>query len=414
MKQLTCEMCGGTELVKQEGVFACQNCGTKYSVEEAKKMMVEGTVEVTGTVRVDNTANIKNFLNLAENANLVGNNKEAEDYCNRILEIDPENYIAWLLKGKSAGWQSTIAKNRFGESVSCFANAIKFVPENSRDIVVNDASNAITSLSDAMLNQVCNNFLERPSADWGATLIEAVHSSTLLASDFLAACGINPIDYRNRVASEISSCVLEAWKSALSKYKLDKKIAKDEKAVAAIRGILIDATPDSDDIINAFYGCRLIMEAAINISPEDLKTNIQRYNDLIKMSNDFTWQINSASSECNKKNKEYEQKIKELHHKIKELDPSYEIPKTGCYVATAVYGSYNCPQVWILRRFRDNTLSSTWYGRIFIRLYYASSPVIVKKFGHTTWFNNLFKKKLDVFIKKLNDSGVSDKPYCDE
>jgi len=41
MKQLVCEMCGGNDLIKQDGVFVCQNCKTKYSVEEAKKMMVE-------------------------------------------------------------------------------------------------------------------------------------------------------------------------------------------------------------------------------------------------------------------------------------------------------------------------------------------------------------------------------------
>jgi len=41
MKQLVCEMCGSKELVKQDGVFVCQSCSTKYSVEEAKKMMVE-------------------------------------------------------------------------------------------------------------------------------------------------------------------------------------------------------------------------------------------------------------------------------------------------------------------------------------------------------------------------------------
>ena len=30
-----------------------------------------------------------------------------------------------------------------------------------------------------------------------------------------------------------------------------------------------------------------------------------------------------------------------------------EVKKGGCYVATAVYGSYDCPQVWTLRRVRD-------------------------------------------------------------
>ena len=43
MKRLTCEMCGSTDLMKDGGVFVCQSCGCKYSVEEARKMMVEGT-----------------------------------------------------------------------------------------------------------------------------------------------------------------------------------------------------------------------------------------------------------------------------------------------------------------------------------------------------------------------------------
>lgn len=33
--------------------------------------------------------------------------------------------------------------------------------------------------------------------------------------------------------------------------------------------------------------------------------------------------------------------------------------RSGCYVATAVYGNYECPQVWVLRRWRDTTLTST-------------------------------------------------------
>ena len=37
MKRLTCEMCGSIDLVKQDGMFVCQSCGTKYSLEEAIK-----------------------------------------------------------------------------------------------------------------------------------------------------------------------------------------------------------------------------------------------------------------------------------------------------------------------------------------------------------------------------------------
>ena len=86
----------------------------------------------------------------------------------------------------------------------------------------------------------------------------------------------------------------------------------------------------------------------------------------------------------------------------------------GCYVATCVYGSYDCPEVWTLRRYRDYTLASTWYGRVFIKTYYAISPTFVKWFGHTSWFKRLFKGKLDKMINKLQSQGVDATPYEDK
>lgn len=85
----------------------------------------------------------------------------------------------------------------------------------------------------------------------------------------------------------------------------------------------------------------------------------------------------------------------------------------GCYVATAVYGSYDCPQVWTLRRFRDNTLAKTWYGRTFIKMYYAVSPALVKWYGHTEWFKKIWQGKLDRMVAKLQADGVESTPYED-
>lgn len=86
----------------------------------------------------------------------------------------------------------------------------------------------------------------------------------------------------------------------------------------------------------------------------------------------------------------------------------------GCYVATAVYGSYDCPQVWTLRRYRDDTLAKSRYGRAFIRTYYAISPTLVKWFGDTDWFKKMWKGKLDCMVEKLQASGVEDTPYEDK
>lgn len=89
------------------------------------------------------------------------------------------------------------------------------------------------------------------------------------------------------------------------------------------------------------------------------------------------------------------------------------VEKGGCYVATAVYGSYDCPQVWTLRRYRDYTLAETWYGRAFIYTYYAISPTLVKWFGHTEWFKRMWKGKLDHMVARLNAEGVKNTPYTD-
>jgi hypothetical protein len=85
----------------------------------------------------------------------------------------------------------------------------------------------------------------------------------------------------------------------------------------------------------------------------------------------------------------------------------------GCYVATCVYGSYDCPEVWTLRRYRDGKLSKTWFGRLFIRAYYAVSPKIVSLFGNRSWFNGLCKPVLDKIVRSLRNSGIDSGPYLD-
>ena len=126
-----------------------------------------------------------------------------------------------------------------------------------------------------------------------------------------------------------------------------------------------------------------------------------------------------------KRAKEEPSRAKQCAERILELDPSNQEAKRilgmtssntdsdGCFVATAVYGSYDCPQVWTLRRYRDYTLAETWYGRAFIHTYYAISPTLVKWFGETEWFKNMWKPKLDRIVKDLNEKGVADTPYQD-
>lgn len=103
----------------------------------------------------------------------------------------------------------------------------------------------------------------------------------------------------------------------------------------------------------------------------------------------------------------------ELQQRLLSEESSRSRSSGGCYVATCVYGSYDCPQVWTLRRFRDNTLATTWYGRAFIHIYYAVSPTLVKWFGHTHWFKRIWRVTLDTLVNNLQLAGVKDTPYTD-
>ena len=92
------------------------------------------------------------------------------------------------------------------------------------------------------------------------------------------------------------------------------------------------------------------------------------------------------------------------------VDPSQG---SGCYVATSIYESYDCPPVWVLRRFRDESLAKTALGRTFISTYYLISPNLVAFLGSTTMFKSAVKPLLDTLVKFLTRRGYSDSPYLD-
>ncbi len=133
MKALTCEMCGSTNLIKKDGVFVCQSCGTQYSVEEAKKMMVEGTVDIKGTVKVDTTEELKNLYELARRARDIDNKENAAKYYDMILIKDPQS---WEANFYVAFFKATSCKiEEIVSAANSLSSSIKPVLELVRDNV---------------------------------------------------------------------------------------------------------------------------------------------------------------------------------------------------------------------------------------------------------------------------------------
>lgn len=84
------------------------------------------------------------------------------------------------------------------------------------------------------------------------------------------------------------------------------------------------------------------------------------------------------------------------------LRSSIEKTKKGaCYIATMAYGSYDHPQVIVLREFRDSVLRPTTLGRQFIAFYYRHSPKLVRLFKDKPLLNRAIRLSLDTFIRLL-------------
>lgn len=359
MKALTCEMCGSTNLIKQDGVFVCQSCGTKYSLEEAKKMMVEGTVDVKGTVKVDSSDELKNLYEIARRAKDSDNSENATKYYDMILVKDPSSWEANFYVVYYKAMSCTIGQiSSAGNSVmNCLPSVIDLVESN----VEEDEKEKVFKEIQARCSIIAHMFS-------GAAL------STYLDTD---------VEYRSDYIGDLGDRVLAA--SGVD-FALGDTL--EEKFNGKYSQISVDAWKDSIEVFQVYTNQ---LPSAINLS--GMQKSINGFGD-----------------------------------KIKKYDPSYVTPtlsketssssatvspSSGCYVATAVYGSYDCPQVWTLRRFRDNTLAETWYGRVFIHTYYAISPTLVKWFGHTQWFKKMWKQPLDKLVNKLQSDGFDSTPYQD-
>ena len=266
MKQLTCEMCGSTDLLKQDGVFVCQTCGTKYSVEEAKKMMVEGTVNVSGTVKVDNTDKIKNYYEMAKSAYDAGNKGEAEAYCNRIIEIEPQNPEAWFMKGLAAGWQSSLSKLRIEESVQCFSKAIEYTPDETKAEIQQQAADEISEMSLAVISLTCSNFAQSPSESNYNDIQSSVINTFDYTLQLLDKCGITPSEYKHKAAMKMNAAAVKAYSDCvLSDFKEDN-YPRDWQF---------------ENYLTQAGFCQKVIKLAINLADDDYDENITRYENLI-------------------------------------------------------------------------------------------------------------------------------------
>ncbi len=408
MKQLTCEMCGGVDLIKQDGVFVCQNCGMKYSLEEAKKMMIEGTVDVQGTVKVDNSAFVERYLQNARRAKQKEDWPETEKYYNMVEQNDPTNIEAIFYSTFARVKQALLEPETRDKRQSVFNILEKSVS------VIDDNYDKTNEAHQKILSEIYEDIKNL----YKGTIVPTTH-----LQEYVTRNGYGVIVDRNQILENDSllttysmiNNVLKAYMDSLANIIIEHSC---EAAKKVFVGNLLDLPFDSpifEKVLGHIDGYLTPSDSCAKIAAQ---VNIGEQSSLI----DINLQIDGLAKKiCPfyvRDGRLWQEARDKVFDELRKTNPGNNALKPtssgGCYVATCVYGSYDCPQVWTLRRYRDDTLGSTWYGRAFIRTYYAISPTLVKWFGKTKWFKKMWKGKLDRMVKKLQNKGVEDTPYEDK
>lgn len=122
-----------------------------------------------------------NYLQMAEKALSANNHEEAETYSNKVIEIDPLNYKAWIIKGKAAGWQSNMQNIRIPETITAFITALENAPEDEKEEIGEDTADTLKALLLAMIFVQAERFAKWPDKEEAEGTKQAIEQTKLCA-----------------------------------------------------------------------------------------------------------------------------------------------------------------------------------------------------------------------------------------
>ena len=73
----------------------------------------------------------------------------------------------------------------------------------------------------------------------------------------------------------------------------------------------------------------------------------------------------------------------------------------NCFIATAVYGR-DAPETNALRRWRDEKLLISPWGRLLTQTYYLVSPYVAESIGKSVFFKRQVRRLLDAHVRRIN------------
>lgn len=199
-------------------------------VEEAapvveKRVATPKPVEVTKVVGEKNQM-IQNLFILAQTAYDSENYIDAEQYANRIIEIEATNSDAWLMKGNCAGKNQT-GNFRLVESINCWNTCLQNASKQEyEDYAFTVRTNCIDIAIDYIMKNI-QDFKKQPGEASINNIKEKIDYVDPIMRKANQTFGVDIISYEDRLASNISALVNEVSKDSIAKFGKRKEQQTD-------------------------------------------------------------------------------------------------------------------------------------------------------------------------------------------
>lgn len=269
MSGLTCAECSGSLEVGVGGLATCAACGKKYTREQLKGNVGSGNGGPRDGPRAAPAPaepSRESLRELGVHAIESGNPEEAESYAVRLLEGDPRDHEAWVLKGQAVAWQSSLRENRILEAGKCFAKGIQFAPKRDRPRTREFVTGQMRAVVMALIKQRASIYIQYPDRDQ-AEPFEADLKKIIDAVTSAFGRGAPEVtEILKAVATEINSCVVKAWEDVI------------------LRDWQKDRYPNDfamEQFTTRIAGAIDLLLVSVDLSDEDDASDITRYRNMI-------------------------------------------------------------------------------------------------------------------------------------
>ena len=302
------------------------------------------------------SAKIENLIKLMDSAFEMENYDEVYSFSIKILEIDPDNVKAIYMKGISIAGKSKIANPHFKEMVKTIYSVWKRIPEKE----IKTIAERIAGFAENYYSYYKNSY-QKKIIENDEILIKTVECMHLEGLAFMLA----PSEKYARNIVKMYGYLVNAEPNVM------------HSRTASAAGIYF----------NGKEALLMQMDYILEVVEEYLKSQTATYTSINMLE---TINVVVATTAL-------------LNEKAAAKRAARDKGSGGCFIATAVYGSYEAKEVIVLRRFRDKMLKKFFLGRLFIKIYYAVGPCMAEWLKGHRLLKNKIRMVLDEMVRLMRD-----------